>query len=122
MLEKLFLEEWPWWVWGIIAIFTASGAVWASWMQSRWQRRSKSEAVDVEVDYVTSGGIIDAYLQYATIGMSPAVKMSTRLEILRRFESSPGAMVGEGRYNRERLKIWMESNMGKLLVKHRDSL
>ena len=122
MLEKLFLEEWPWWLWGIIAILTASGAVWASWMQSRGQRRSKVATVDNKVDYVTVGDILDAYLQHATTGMRPAVMSSVRFDILQRFERSPGAMVGEGMYNRERLKIWLESNMGKLLIKHRNDL
>ena len=35
MLEKLFLEEWPWWAWGIVAIAAIALGILASWMQSR---------------------------------------------------------------------------------------
>ena len=122
MLENLFLQEWPWWAWGILSILAVTVAVWASWMQSRGQRSSKVATLDNKVDYVTVGDIIDAYLQHATTGIRPAVMSSVRFDILQRFESSPGAMVGEGMYNRERLKIWLESNMGKLLIKHRNDL
>lgn len=39
MLEKLFLEEWPWWVFGILAACSALVAVWASYMHSRQIRK-----------------------------------------------------------------------------------
>ena len=71
---------------------------------------------------MTAGAIIDNYLQHATVGMKPAIKMIIRSDILKRFEGSPGAMLGEGIYNRERLRIWLESNMGKLLIKHKGDL
>ncbi len=65
--------------------------------------------------------IIDAYLQHATVDMRPGVKIATRTEILKRFEKNPGGL-GEGVYSREHLHLWMQTNMGRLLIRHRGDL
>ncbi len=130
-------------IWGIPGLIDDGGA-WAAWLEpmnlytefapfavllgvllftwGRLQRSRKHPKPDGTADYITAGAIIDNYLQHATIGMKPAVKMSVRFEILKKFESSPGAMLSEGTYNRERLRVWLESNMGKLLIRHRGDL
>ena len=35
MLERLFLDEWPWWGWTIVAAVAMAVAVWAGRVQSR---------------------------------------------------------------------------------------
>ena len=108
---------------GLSGMVFSAVLLWSDRLDAWWKSRGSGSSQDSNTaDYLTTGAIIDAYLQHATVGMKPAVKMSVRFAILQKFENSPGAMLGEGTYNRERLKIWLESNMGKLLIKHSGDL
>ena len=35
MAQKLFFAEWPWWLWGMLALASACVGLWMSWMRAR---------------------------------------------------------------------------------------
>lgn len=42
MLEKLFLEDWPWWAWGIAALVCFVALAFMKWQDRRARRRKQS--------------------------------------------------------------------------------
>ena len=117
MLEKLFLEEWPWWGWGIVAVLCLGGVLCSLWMQHRLLKPKQSNAV---VDYTHACLIINRYIDPDQT-MRDGVRMSVRGGILAMFEDVVGARVGE-RYNGELLHRWLQKNAARILVAHRSEV
>ena len=44
MLERLFFEEWEWWMWGIAMIPFVLGVLWSGWKISRMDERQRDLA------------------------------------------------------------------------------
>ena len=75
-----------------------------------------------EIDWITANAIIDNYLQFEKVRTTSHIWLSIRNDILKKFENSPGSMMGAAVYNRDRLRLWIESNAARLLVRHRGEL
>ena len=73
-------------------------------------------------DYIEAWGIVDSYIHLAMHDKRPGAKLAIRRDFLDRFGRTPGAMLGDGRYNRELLHQWMQSNAARLLVENRGKM
>lgn len=82
----------------------------------------QSIAESPTVDYLEAGDIIDRYIHLATHDKKDGVKLIIRRNFIERFEKTTGAMLGPGRYNRELLHQWMQSNAARFLVEHRSKM
>ncbi len=76
----------------------------------------------VTVDYIGACGIVRAYILPALAEMPERVRVGVVHGFVERFGKTTGAMLGEGQYNRERLRQWIESNAARFLIDHRDEM
>ena len=71
MLERLFLDNWPWWGWAIASIPGIGLIVWSIWMQLRLARPQRKgaagteDAPDAPLGYIGAGAIVDRYIEPA---------------------------------------------------------
>ena len=109
---------------GLAGLLFSALLLWGDRLDAWWKqfRGSATPQDSSTADYMTATAIIDGYLQHATVDMRPGVNITIRTDILKRFEESPGAMLGEGIYSREHLHLWMQTNMGRLLIRYRGDL
>ena len=86
------------------------------------EKNGGSDAIDDRVDYVTATQIIANYLGHAFEDVKPRIQIVIVHDLLHHFERSPQARIGDNIYSREKLRVWLEFHMGKLLIKHRGEL
>ena len=110
--------------WALV-VFALLGVGISLWFLSRLVVRrlrvlwgSKSEDL-AAVYYLDALGIVDMYIETAISGMSDMARLSIRNEFIDNFEQTPGAMLGDGKFNRIRFHQWMKSNAARFLVENR---
>ena len=86
------------------------------------EERADARADDPVVNYIEALGIVRAYIAPALQDMPERARFGIDHQFVKAFGKTTGAMLGEGRYNRERLRQWIESNAARFLVNHRDDM
>ena len=59
MVEKLFLEEWPWWAWGLMTLPGLALIAWGAWRQASLEREI-DEAKELPAE-AGEGGVPSLY-------------------------------------------------------------
>ena len=128
MLERLFLDNWPWWGWAIASIPGIGLIVWSIWMQLRLARpqrkgaASTEDAPDAPLGYIGAGAMVDRYIEPAGRDKSDRFRLTVRKDFMDRFDKVTGAKLGEYEYNRVLLHQWMQSNAARFLVENRGKM
>lgn len=122
MLEKLFLEEWEWWYWGILFCLSLAGLIFALWKLYQLENSPKDPPKnDSElVDYMTATAIASRYIDPDNT-MTASVLITVRSQILAKFDKVVGARVGEN-YNGPLLHQWFQKNAARALVNHQNEI
>ena len=120
MLEKLFLEEWEWWRWGILCSLFVVMTLWAGWKLHRLDKPKEKRPKGDLVDYMTACWIANRYIDPdETMGGGKLI--TVRAQILARFDKVVGARVGD-QYNGQLLHQWLQKNAACCLVAHQDEI
>ena len=99
-----------------------SNYFWHGFRAKQRARRAATEADPTSISYSIAGAIIDRYISPAMMDKSDAVKLIVRKDILDRFGETPGAKIGQAKYNGKRLQQWVEHNAARFLVDHRGEM
>ena len=124
MLENLFLDEWSWEAWGIVAILALVVSMLAGWIESRLVIRAKTKNKHMSgstADYLEVCSIVNSYID-PDQSMRDIIRLTVRNDIIKRFEKVTGSKLGKYKYNRALLHQWMQSNAARILVNHRGEM
>ena len=116
--QKWFAMLNPAWSGVMVGIGVATIFLWAFGHAEKWWKRRRYKTA--MIDQMTATYIVARYIDPEDT-MNPGPKISIPPEILAKFETIPGAKIGEN-YNQELLHQWMQKTMARVFVKNRGEM